>query len=149
MRPAGKIQREHHNYFVDLMKQIEWDLHQQMLDKRRVPDEWHEIARGKMRQAKTRVTLRLEEDVVKFFRKMGPGYQQRMNDVLSAWMHGRLAALIKGPDASDIDLELMRVDWRARLGDRELSERNLVRGKDGRIFDVEAVRYLDEGEDVR
>ncbi|KEJ88858.1 hypothetical protein DSW25_14535 [Sulfitobacter donghicola DSW-25 = KCTC 12864 = JCM 14565] len=103
------------------------------------------MARGKMRQAKTRVTLRLEEDVVKFFRKMGPGYQQRMNDVLSAWMHGRLAGLIDGPDASDIDLELMRVDWRARLGDRELSERNLVRGKDGRIFDVEAVRYLDEG----
>ncbi len=149
MRRVGKVQREHQNYFVDLMKQIEWDLHQEMLDQRRVPDAWHEIARGKMRQAKTRVTLRLEEDVVKFFRKMGPGYQQRMNDVLSAWMHGRLAGLIDGPDASDVDLELMRVDWRARLGDQELSARNLVRGKDGRIFDVEEARYLEEGEDVR
>lgn len=147
MAARGKIQQEHFNYFVDLMKQIEWDLHQELIDKRRVPEEWHEIARGKTRQAKTRITIRLEEDVVRFFRKMGPGYQQRMNDVLSAWMHGRLAAVIKGPDASDIDLELMRVDWRARLGDRELSERNFVRGKDGRIFDVGAGRYLEEGEE--
>ena len=140
MAARGKVQQEHFNYYVDLMKQIEWDLHREMLDAGRVP----EIARGKARQAKTRVTIRLEEDVVKFFRKMGPGYQQRMNDVLSAWMHGRLAAVIKGPDASDIDLELMRVDWRARLGDQELSARNLVRGKDGRIFDVEGKRYLEE-----
>jgi uncharacterized protein (DUF4415 family) len=147
MAARGKVQQEHFNYFVDLMKQIEWDLHQQMIDEGRVPDAWHEIAQGKSRQAKTRLTIRLEEDVVKFFRKMGPGYQQRMNDVLSAWMHGRLAAVIKGPDASDIDLELMRVDWRARLGDQELSARNLVRGKDGRIFDVEGKRYLDEGQD--
>jgi len=146
MRRTSKVQSEHLNYFMDLMKQIEWDLHQEMLDARRVPDAWHEIARGKMRQSKTRITLRLEDDVVKFFRKMGPGYQQRMNDVLSAWMHGRLAGLIKGPDASDIDLELMRVDWRRRLGDQELSDRNLVRGKDGRIFDVEGMRYLEEGE---
>ncbi|MBB3993293.1 uncharacterized protein (DUF4415 family) [Sulfitobacter undariae] len=146
MRPAGKIQREHQNYFVDLMKQIEWDLHQEMLNEGRVPDAWHEIARSKMRQGKTRITLRLEDDVVKFFRKMGPRYQQRMNDVLSAWMHGRLAGLIKGPDASDVDLELMRVEWRTRLGDGELSARNLVRGKAGRIFDVEGMRYLEEGE---
>ena len=144
MAARGKVQQEHFNYYVDLMKQIEWDLHREMLDAGRVPEACHEIARGKARQAKTRVTIRLEEDVVKFFRKMGPGYQQRMNDVLSAWMHGRLAAVIKGPDASDIDLELMRVDWRARLGDQELSARNLVRGKDGRIFDVEGKRYLEE-----
>jgi uncharacterized protein (DUF4415 family) len=147
MAARGKVQQEHFNYYVDLMKQIEWDLHREMLDTGRVPEAWHEIARGKARRAKTRLTIRLEEDVVKFFRKMGPGYQQRMNDVLSAWMHGRLAAVIKGPDASDIDLELMRVDWRARLGDQELSAHNLVRGKDGRIFDVEGKRYLDEGQD--
>ncbi|MEP1766768.1 MAG: hypothetical protein ABJJ53_09045 [Sulfitobacter sp.] len=70
-----------------------------------------------------------------------------MNDVLSTWLHGRLAGLIDGPDANDIDPELMRVDWRARLGDQELSARNLVRGKDGRIFEVEAERYLEEGEE--
>mgnify|MGYP003387550378 CR=1 FL=1 len=33
-----------------------------------------------------------------------------------------MAALIDGPDASDVDLELMRVDWRARLGDQALSD---------------------------
>jgi len=33
-----------------------------------------------------------------------------MNDMLSAWIYERLAGLIGGPDASDVDLELMRVD---------------------------------------
>lgn len=146
MAARGKLQQEHFNYFMDLMKQIEWDLHHELLDGRRVPTEWHRIARGKPRQAKTRLTIRLEEDVVKFFRKMGPGYQQRMNDVLSAWMHGRLAALIDGPDAHDIDLEVMRVDWRRRMGDQELSDHNLVRGKEGQIFDVTAMRYMEEEE---
>jgi uncharacterized protein (DUF4415 family) len=144
MVARGKVQQEHFNYFFDLMKQIEWDLHQEMLNEGRVPEAWHEIARGKPRQAKTRLTIRLEEDVVKFFRKMGPGYQQRMNDVLSAWMHGRLAAVIKGPDASDIDLELLRLEWRQRMGDQELSGHNLVRAADGRIFDVDAAKYLEE-----
>ena len=37
-----------------------------------IPDEWHEIAKVKPSQTKTRVTLRLDSDVVAFFRFMGP-----------------------------------------------------------------------------
>lgn len=36
--------------------------------------------------AKTPVSLRLDSDVVDFFKAQGPGYQTRMNDVLRAYV---------------------------------------------------------------
>lgn len=141
MAPRGRVQKAHQNYFYDLMFQIEWDLHQEMLDNRRVPDEWHQIARKRVPQKKTRITLRVENDVVTFFKKMGPGYQQRMNDVLAAWMHGRLSALIDGPDAQDADAQMLSMAARPRLGDTDLRQRGLVRTPEGRIVD------MDTGED--
>lgn len=36
--------------------------------------------------AKTPVSLRLDSDVVEFFKEQGPGYQTRMNDVLRAYV---------------------------------------------------------------
>ena len=36
--------------------------------------------------AKTPVSLRLDSDVVDFFKQQGPGYQTRMNDVLLAYV---------------------------------------------------------------
>lgn len=36
--------------------------------------------------AKTPVSLRLDSDVVEFFKAQGPGYQTRMNDVLRAYV---------------------------------------------------------------
>lgn len=141
MAPRGKLQREHLNYFTDLMRQIEWDLHHEILDGRRIPKEWHEIAKAKGQAEKVRLTLRVDGDVVRFFRKFGRGYQQRMNDVLSAWMHGRLAGIIEGPDAEDI-FSQFEEDGRPRIGDSDLVARGLVRGGDGKV------RRLDTGEVV-
>ncbi|UWR23166.1 BrnA antitoxin family protein [Sulfitobacter sp. S190] len=137
MPVRSPVKETHRNYFNNLMFQVEWDLHQTVLDEKRIPDEWHRIARDRMPQRKTRITLRVEEDVVKFFRKMGPGYQQRMNDVLATWLHGRLAALIEGPDARDVAAEAFADMSRPRLGDVELLERGLTRDADGVLRDVE------------
>ena len=38
---------------------------------------------------------------MKWFRSMGPGYQPRMNDVLRAFMHAKLAGLLKGDETLD------------------------------------------------
>ncbi len=92
---TSKIKRAHFNYFLDVMTDIEWDLQQPLLARERVPPLWHEIARNRLPKKKGKVTLGIEEDVVKFFRSMGRGYQPKMNDVLRAWMHGRLADLIE------------------------------------------------------
>ncbi len=36
-------------------------------------------------QRKKQITLRLDEDVLKFFKKLGKGYQTRINQVLKAY----------------------------------------------------------------
>lgn len=47
------------------------------------------------------MTIRLDADVVKFFKAMGTGYQTRINRVLRMFMHYRLAGVINGPDTTD------------------------------------------------
>lgn len=143
MATRGKIQREHFRYFGDLMRQIEWDLHQEVLDEGRIPPMWHEIAKAKGPAEKERLTLRVDADVVRFFRRFGRGYQQRMNDVLAAWMHGRLAALIEGPDAEDVFTQA-EAFGRPRLGEGEMAARGVARASDGRLFDLNAREFLEE-----
>lgn len=146
MAPVGKIQKAHLNYFHDLMAQVEWDLHENLLESGRVPSGWHQIARERGAREKIRLTIRVEADVVKFFRSMGKGYQQRMNDVLAAWMHGRLAAVIDGPDAEDIAQELRRYVGRRRIGDTEIIDHGLLRMDDGRVIDMETKEVLSDVE---
>ena len=41
------------------------------------------------REPKLAVSLRLDADVLRFFRAFGAGYQTRINEVLKAFMHAR------------------------------------------------------------
>lgn len=50
---------------------------------------------------KTKLTLRLDADVVAFFRTMGMGHLTRMNAVLRAFMLARLAGVVAGPESVD------------------------------------------------
>ena len=84
-------------YLSDVMERLEYDLHQTVLMNRRIPLEWHEIHKQRD-HAKSRITLRVDKDVLKFFRSMGPGYQPRMNDVLRAFMRSKLAGLLEGQE---------------------------------------------------
>jgi len=146
MAKRGQVQRMHMNYFTDVMQQVKWDVHQAVLDNGAVPDDWHEIARARGRRPKVRLTIRLEEDVVKFFRAMGRGYQERMNDVLRAWMHGRLAGVINGPEAEDLEVALLMQYSRPRTGEVEMAHHGVVRRDDGRLYSLNEERYLAEEE---
>jgi len=95
-------QTAHYTYMMDVMRRLEWDLHHRIEDTGRIPPEWHEIAAARPTARKLRVTMALEEDVVKFFRSMGPGYGPRINDVLKSWMHARLAGVIKGAETINL-----------------------------------------------
>jgi len=96
-KPLTMAQRKHHFYLADALRRFEWDMHSAIFMDQRIPMEWREIA-TRRESAKTRITVRLDEDVVKWFRSMGSGYQPRMNDVLRAFMHARLGGLIRGHD---------------------------------------------------
>jgi uncharacterized protein (DUF4415 family) len=91
-------QRAQMSYMMDVMRRLEWDLHNSIEMTGRIPEEWHEIAKATPRSVKAKVTLRLEDDVVKFFRSMGPDYGPRINDVLRSYMHARLAGVIRGAE---------------------------------------------------
>jgi len=42
-----------------------------------------------MPERKEHINLRLDAEIVRFFRKQGPGYQTRINAVLRAYMHAQ------------------------------------------------------------
>ncbi|MBN2036338.1 MAG: BrnA antitoxin family protein [Chitinispirillaceae bacterium] len=51
----------------------------------------------RMPQAKRSISLRLDQDVVEWYREQGPGYQTRMNTVLRMYMQTRTGAARKAP----------------------------------------------------
>jgi uncharacterized protein (DUF4415 family) len=91
-------QRAHMTYMMDVMRRLEWDLHNTIEGTGRIPEAWHEIAQATPRSARVKVNLALEADVVKFFKSMGEGYGPRINDVLRSYMHARLAGVIRGAE---------------------------------------------------
>ena len=101
MAKADEQRRMNYHYMADAMRMLEWDLHQRLMEELRIPAEWHEIAREKGQSKKTRVTIRLDEEIVRFFRSTGADWQPRLNRVLSVWMHARLAGMIRGAETMD------------------------------------------------
>ena len=103
--PKNMTKADRRNAFlmIDAMRKLEQDLHYRLFELRTMPQAWHDIYRqipeGAARH--TKITARFDEDIVKYFKSLGPNYQARMNLVLRAYMHGRLAKIIEGPDATD------------------------------------------------
>ncbi len=59
-------------------------------DLRDVPEDWHAAAEAVMPVPKKLLSLRLDEEVIEWFRSQGPGYQTRMNAVLRAFVEQRI-----------------------------------------------------------
>lgn len=98
---AEAARRVNYHYMADVMRRLEWDLHQRILTEGRVPEAWHELARERGAGKKVRVTILVEEEVLRFFKSMGEGYGPRMNRVLAGFMHARLAGLLEGGETMD------------------------------------------------
>lgn len=60
-------------------------------DTRLVDADWFKRARLVMPQAKEMVSLRLDQEVLDWFRKTGKGYQTRINAVLRAFVEAQSA----------------------------------------------------------
>ncbi len=80
-----------------------------------IPEGWREIEQDHpCRPRQVRITANYDEQVAKFYRKMGSGYQKVMNAVLKAYMLSRLSRHIL--DAREQELEY----------DKPAGERKLV-----------------------
>ncbi len=125
-----KRQRVDYRFLGDAMRQLEWDIRHPLVLQGRIPPEWHQIVQEPT-PAKSRLTLRIDQDVVKFFRALGPGYGPKMNLVLRAFMHARLAGLVEGPESLDYIVEGIEQDElrvpRPRPGDTEADMRDILR----------------------
>ncbi len=116
----NKTQRINLYHAIAARRMIEHDLHSVAMKLRCLPREWDEIYEDQDRRdpKKVPVTIRLDADVVKFFKAMGEGYQPRINRVLRTFMHYRLAGIIEGPDTTDYALHPERIaeKFKARPG---------------------------------
>ncbi|MEM9797984.1 MAG: BrnA antitoxin family protein [Pseudomonadota bacterium] len=142
-KSQGPRQREHMNEMMAAMARFEWDMHDTVARAGRLPPEWREIWEGRG-APKERVTLRLDRDVVRFFRSMGDGYGPRMNAILRAFMQARLAGLIEHGDLT----EKYREDWMGQPRPTEAAhraevERTLALAREG----TELMRILSENTD--
>ena len=106
MAGMGARQQERRSEMIAAMERFEWDMQDTVARAGRLPPEWQEIweERG---APKERVTLRLDRDVVRFFRSMGDGYGPRMNGILRSFMLARLAGMIRHGDLA----ERYREEW--------------------------------------
>lgn len=57
-------------------------------DFRDVPEDWYKDAVAVMPTPKKLISLRLDHDVIDWFKSQGPGYQTRINAVLRAFVEG-------------------------------------------------------------
>ena len=72
-------------------------------------DTWAPVARHK-----TRVTVRLDTDMVRWFRKLGPGYGARMNRVLRVYWTALLAGHVKAHMDDDVTPRLLALAHQMR-----------------------------------
>ena len=67
-----------------------------------LPEEWNGLDYwAPVAHPSTRVTLRLDTDMVKWFRALGPGYQKRINLILRIYFLGLVGGRIKAYPADD------------------------------------------------
>jgi BrnA antitoxin of type II toxin-antitoxin system len=124
---SRKLMAQYHELDVNL-RDLETDLRWGLEESPRIPEAWRHIALTPAVPQKRSVTMRLDEDVLDFFKAMGRGYLTRMNDVLRAFMQARLAGVLKGTEDMEYQpttLEIYLVEFAELI--QHMSRRNARR----------------------
>ena len=89
------------------MYRHEIDLNTRKLFYESFPEDWHSLEdKYPDRPKRTRITARFDDDVVKFFKRSGAGYQAKMNEVLRMYMFARMAKYVEANGERDRHGEL-------------------------------------------
>ncbi|NEX47080.1 BrnA antitoxin family protein [Pseudotabrizicola algicola] len=121
-------QNASYHRMAESLRDLERALHGGRRANGAVPEEWHAIAQGVGAGRKVKLTLWVEADVLRFFRTLGKGHTTRMAEVLSTFMHARLAGVVKGPEDVNYSApyytpeEQQAIDERMRRNREELAE---------------------------
>ena len=115
-------QRDARAQMMHELERLQRELSDTWLDQS-LPDDWSGLEwEAPVERHKTRVTLRLDSDMVRWFPKLGPGYQARINRVLRIYWMALLAGHIKG-FPSDETIPRLQAEAR-RLQDEIAARRN-------------------------
>ncbi len=115
-----KGQRDARMELMHELERLQQDLSANWLDQS-LPRDWTGMEwEAPVTRHKTRVTLRLDADMIRWFRKLGPGYGPRINRVLRIYWTALLAGQIKGFPEDDT---LPRLVGEARRMQAEIAER--------------------------
>lgn len=84
-----------HQRMMMELERLQADLEESWID-RSLPTDWQGlIVEEEVAPTKTRVTVRLDADMVRWFRKMGPNYSRLMNRILRVYWTALLAGHVK------------------------------------------------------
>ena len=96
-RKRTRTEERHYKEMLLQMMDNERAFQDAQLKLRELPGEWHEMDRlAPCAPVKRQLTIRLDEDLIRFYRRLGRGYQARVNGVLRAYMLGVLSKEIEG-----------------------------------------------------
>ena len=109
-RKATKREIIHTSKLLDNLYRLQSNLKSDWLSAS-LPEGWANVELDPQDPAKTRVTLSLDTEMVKFFRKLGPGYQKRINLILRVYYD----ALMAGKIRANPDLEAFGPDYLKKL----------------------------------
>ncbi len=96
LKPAA-----HYHFLAETLRTLEGAVRHGFEGGHFIPEDWAALALEEPVPAKEKLTLRVDADVLRFFRLMGQGYLTQMNRVLRAFMHARLSGVVKGPEEVD------------------------------------------------
>lgn len=93
------------------LRALQGDLAAAWVD-RSLPEDWNGLdSREPLPAQKEKVTIRLDADMLRWFRKLGPGYGRRINRVLRIYWMSLLAGRIKAhwdePEVAPAFLDLV------------------------------------------
>ncbi|MFN3970344.1 MAG: BrnA antitoxin family protein [Gemmobacter sp.] len=131
-RPPAPKPAAHYHYLAETLRDLEGALRHGLAGSAFVPEEWEAVAQGVPEPGKEKLTLRVDADVIRFFRLMGRGYLTQMNAVLRAFMHARLAGVVRGPEAVDYaptPMERYVIEGRSVI--EAMARRNMVAARGG------------------
>ena len=98
--------QKHRQQMNAALAKMQDDLAFSWIDKS-LPKDWNYLdSKNPIEPHKTRVTLRLDADMVRWFRKLGRGYQKRINKILRVYYTAVVAGDVQTHYAANMQSEL-------------------------------------------
>lgn len=114
------IKRRAESRMIGELRRFQDDLVETWLD-RSLPDDWNGLeTREPVPPPREKVTLRLDADMIKWFRRLGPGYGRRINSVLRIYWEALISGRIMVHEEEDEDqISPQLLDYILKRADRE------------------------------